>query len=182
MWLPRDERHLLLGYYVNIFNVNDRNVTGYLDNPKWFEQQDWTNVLKESRWIPILTPYLVKRAALKVKAYGDNSKKPTEDDKVDKNGIRNYILLSRRLEISSSSLLKRSLINIQKHGNDPNVVGISLTIEGQDLGRKYNSWMTRTGQWFAEYKEHWFWLIIGFLGGIIGALLVNWLSSDLGAK
>jgi hypothetical protein len=180
MWLPRDERHLLLGYYVNIFNVNDRNVTRYLDNPKWFEKQDWADVLKESRWIPILTPYLVKRAALKVKEYGENSNESTQDEKTNNKKkikqIRNYIFLLRRLEISSSSLLKRNLINIQTQEHDPNVVGISLTIEGQNLGRKYNSWWARTGQWFAEYKDHWFWLILGFLGGIIGALIVNWLS------
>jgi len=24
-------------------------------------------------------------------------------------------------------------------------------------------------------KDHWFWLIVSFLGGIIGALIVNWL-------
>lgn len=51
-----------------------------------------------------------------------------------------------------------------------------LTIDGFDLGRKYNSWWIRTGLWFAEYKDHWFWLIVGFLGGIMGALIVNWLS------
>lgn len=51
-----------------------------------------------------------------------------------------------------------------------------LTIQGYDLGRKYNSWWIRTSLWFAEYKDHWFWLIISFMGGIIGALVVNWLS------
>ena len=177
MWLPRDERHLLVGFYVNILNVNDRNVTNYLDNPKWFEKQDWTHVLKESRWIPILTPYFVKRAALKVKTYGDNNHEPIKNEKtINKKKIISYIFLLRRLDIASSSLLKRSMITMQNHGQDANVVGISLTIQGQDLGRKYNSWGTRTGQWFAEYKDHWFWLIVSFLGGIIGALIVNWLS------
>lgn len=54
---------------------------------------------------------------------------------------------------------------------------LSLTLEGYDLGRKYNSWWIRSGLWFAEYKYHWIWVIVSFLGGIIGALLVNWLSN-----
>jgi hypothetical protein len=53
---------------------------------------------------------------------------------------------------------------------------VLLTITGYDLGRKYNSRLVRSDLWFAEYKDHWFWLILSFLGGIIGALIVNWLS------
>jgi hypothetical protein len=57
-------------------------------------------------------------------------------------------------------------------------ITLRLTIKGYDLGRKYNSFWIRSGLWFAEYKHHWIWLIVGFLGGIIGALLVNWLSNS----
>jgi len=53
---------------------------------------------------------------------------------------------------------------------------VRLALSGYDLGRKYNSRLIQSGLWFAEYKDHWFWLIISFVGGIIGALLVNWLS------
>jgi len=56
-------------------------------------------------------------------------------------------------------------------------IELSLSIEGYDLGRKYSSWWTRSGLLFAEYKHHWIWIIISFLVGIIGALLVNWLSN-----
>ena len=60
-------------------------------------------------------------------------------------------------------------------------VGITLYQQGHDLGKKYNSsWLVWSGLWFAEYKDHWFWLILGFLGGIIGAVLVNWLSKIFG--
>jgi hypothetical protein len=54
---------------------------------------------------------------------------------------------------------------------------ITLTIAGYDLGRKYNDhWWVWSHLWFTEYKDHWFWLILSFLGGIVGALIVNWLS------
>lgn len=53
---------------------------------------------------------------------------------------------------------------------------IDLTPEGMRLGRKYNSWFASSGLWFAEYKDHWLWFVLSFLGGIIGVLLVNWFS------
>lgn len=179
MWLPKDERHLLLGYYVNMFNIADRNVCRYLDNPKWFEMSDWTDVLKKPRWIPILTPWLVKHRARRIKAYGDTKKASNKEDEsavLSKKEVKTCIKLKRRLEIVNAGLKKRNLINIQEHESCQDVAGISLTIEGQDLGGKYNSWWIRSGLWFAEYKHHWIWLIVSFLGGIIGGLLINWLS------
>lgn len=54
---------------------------------------------------------------------------------------------------------------------------LEFTLKGLDLANKYNCWFTRSGLWFAECKDHWLWLILGFIGGILGALLVNWLSN-----
>ncbi len=53
---------------------------------------------------------------------------------------------------------------------------MQLSLEGNDLGRKYSSWWTRSGLWFTEYGNHWIWIIVSFLGGVIGGLLINWLS------
>lgn len=68
--------------------------------------------------------------------------------------------------------------------SEENMIGqtiiLKLTLNGVDLANKYDNWFTRTGLWFAEYKDHWLWLILSFLGGILGALLVNWLSKILG--
>ena len=179
MWLPKDERHLLMAYYVNIFNIDDRNVSRYVDKPKWFVISDWTDVLNKPRWTPILTPLLIQRTARKVKAYADADKTPTKEDKKAeqiKKEVRTHIKLERRLEIANAGLEKRKLINIQKHQSCNGVVGISLMIEGYDLAGKYSSWWTRSGLSFAEYKNHWIWVIVSFLGGIIGGLLINWLS------
>jgi len=71
-------------------------------------------------------------------------------------------------------LKKRGFLGVLTH--DLSEKTLSLTIQGYDLGRQYNSRWIKTGLWFAEYKHHWIWLIVSFLGGIIGALLVNWLS------
>jgi hypothetical protein len=60
---------------------------------------------------------------------------------------------------------------------------VRLTPEGIRLGQKYNSWWSRSNLWYEEHlKNHWIWLIISFIGGIIIGLLVNWLSSFFGAK
>jgi len=53
---------------------------------------------------------------------------------------------------------------------------VGLTPAGYDLGRKYNSRFARSGLWFSEYKDHWVWLIVSFIGGVLGSLLVQWLS------
>lgn len=179
MWLQKDERHLLLGYYVNIFNIDDRNVCKYRDKPKCFEMTDWTDVLRKPCWIPVLTPCLIKRAARGVKAYGDRNGVPPSDHKgadelPQEKEVRIQIKLDRRLQLSNSGLEKRNLINVQKHQHCDKVAGISLTMEGYDLARKYNSWWSRSNLWYTEYiKHHWICVVAGFLGGILS----HWLLS-----
>jgi hypothetical protein len=53
---------------------------------------------------------------------------------------------------------------------------VTLTPEGIRLGQKYNSWWLSSNLWYAEYiKNHWIWLIVSFLGGVIITQLINWL-------
>ena len=87
---------------------------------------------------------------------------------LSKNNKRN------RVKIASKMLKQRDLLDFFNDQNE--AVTVQLNLEGYDLGRKYSSWWTRSGLWFAEYKNHWIWLIISFLGGVIGGLLINWLS------
>ena len=79
-----------------------------------------------------------------------------------------------RVKIDSKMLKRRNLLEFYNDQHD--AVTVQLSLEGCGLGRKYSSWWTKSGLWFAEFKHHWTWLIVGFLGGIIGALIVNWLS------
>ncbi len=179
MWLPRDERHILLAYYTNIFNLDDKDISRYLEQPKFFHLSDWTVILKKSQRIPILTPLLVKRRAIKVNAYGNNNMRTGEQNEnleQIKKEIKTIIKLQRRLDIANEYLKTRRLIELSPHESIYDVVGIKLTVGGYDLGRKYTSCLIRSGLWFAEYKHHWIWIIVSFLGGIIGGLLVSWLS------
>lgn len=163
MWLPRDERRLIEGYYINI---------GEIEKEKWFEM---------SNWIPVIRTLNVKNRAQKVKSYFKSGKSQSEHDKVDpkdlSGSMKRWIQDMNRVNIATTALESRKLIRLHPHQNESRVKAVSLTIDGYDLGRKYSSWFTRSGLLFAEYKNHWFWLILGFLGGIIGALIVNWLSS-----
>jgi len=168
MWLQRDERHLLMGYYVKI---------GEVEKQEWFEMPNWN---------PVLTSLRVKHIARKVKAYYEKTTKQSNRDNKDdiercKKEVKKHIELSNRLRIANAALENRKLVKIRKHESLSDVKGISLTIEGYDLGRKYSEWFTRTGLLFAEYRNHWIILIVGFLGGIMGgtlvALLVEWLKN-----
>ena len=80
-----------------------------------------------------------------------------------------------RAKIASKTLQQRNLIAFLDDRGD--ALRVQLSLEGYDLGRKYASWFDWSGLWFAEYKNHWIWIIISFLGGVIGALLINWLST-----
>ena len=74
--------------------------------------------------------------------------------------------------LASVRLLKADIVNRQS-----GYIMIGFTPEGHDLARKYSSWSSRSNLWYAEYvKHHWIWLTVSFLGGIIGGLLINWLS------
>jgi hypothetical protein len=57
-----------------------------------------------------------------------------------------------------------------------NVV-LKFNLEGLDLARKYSSWWSRSNLWYSEYiRYHWICVIVAFMAGIIGGLLINWLS------
>ena len=79
-----------------------------------------------------------------------------------------------RVLLASERLMQRIFLDFLNNQGD--ALTVQLSLQGFDLGRKYSSLWTRSGLCFAEYKDHWFWLIISFLGGIVGALIVNWLS------
>ena len=91
--------------------------------------------------------------------------------------VKNPQLTVQTIEQITLALCNRGLIHPLEIFSLTAQINVRLTPQGMLLGQKYNSWWSSSGLWFAEYKDHWFWFILSFLGGIIGALLVNWLSS-----
>jgi len=162
MWLPKDERRLIEGYYINI---------GEVEKEKWFGM---------SNWIPVIRTLRVKDRAQEVKSCFKGGKLQSEHDKLNTKepagSMKKWIKDRNRVNIAITALEARKLIRLHPHQNEPDVKAVRLTIDGYDLGRKYSSWWTRSGLWFAEYKKHWIWIVVSFLGGVIGGLLINWLS------
>ncbi len=155
MWLPKDERKLLQGYYVTIGKVGEQHE---------FPLENLMGFIKSSASVH-LPPADDPQHAKKYNAWlKDWSRVITANEALEE----------RRL-ITSSHDNDIFIRTYKEAGPNPRLI-FSLTITGYDLGRKYNSWWSRSGLWFAEYKDHWFWLIVSFLGGVIGGLLINWLS------
>ena len=88
-----------------------------------------------------------------------------------------YIEGALRVEKANAVLHERGLIEVTPHQVAKFVCVVKLTIKGYDLGWRYSRWFSRTGLWFAEYRNHWLWLIVSFLGGVLGALVVHWLTA-----
>ena len=154
MWLPKDERKLLRGYYWRI---------------KVPEKDHW---FKMSNWLPILDSWRAKGPANKVPAYGEKEDQQNPDITQWEKEIPRLAALQKRLDIANDVLQKRGLIEIQKHQHEPAVAGITLTMDGYDLGMKYRNWCVRSGQWFAEYRRHWIWIVLGYVAG----LFTKWLA------
>ncbi len=179
MWLPTDERYVLLAYYANVFDLNDRNVEKYLKQAKLFHSTDWTYVLKRPLWIPMVSSWLVKRRAKSIRAYGERDVSPSHESILSKNGrkiIEKTIQMQRRLQIANAHLTDRQLVEITPHSSEPGIEGVFLTLEGYDLARCYSNWFDRTGLCFREYKDHWIVMVVGFVVGVLGTLVVQWCS------
>jgi hypothetical protein len=161
MWLPKDERKLLQGFYITIGKVDVQHEFS-LDNLMGFIESNASDRLP-----PIDDPQYAKRykAWLKDRNRIITATKALEERKLIKVSHDNDIFARTYIEA----------------GPHPRLTA-SLTITGYDLGRKYSSWFTRTGLWFAEYKHHWIWVIGSFVSGITATLFVLWLSKVLKLK
>jgi len=142
MWLPKDERYLLQGYwhYINEINVE-----------KTFSEFDLVPLLSSPKnWKKI--------------------KEDSGDEKIPHEEMRDYFNKQRRVSKANECLAERKLIKLSSHSC---YCALSLTMDGFDLARKYSSWWERSGLWFASLKDHWIWLLCSFIGGILGALIIE---------
>lgn len=158
MWLPYDERQLLAGYYTIIGVVNE----------------------EEAYPLSSLAELLRRRPDYsRIQEYGESTGNTNGNSSMEEsvNEVKEYIDLCNRIRKANRILAARELIASKDHENAADVVLVSLTVEGFDLGRRYSWWWTRSGLCFQDYKNHWIWLILGFLGGILGTMLVEFLKS-----
>ncbi len=126
MWLPKDDRKVLVHYYKKLYDVDARG-------------QFYMSALEK----------LLR---------GTNTRK--------------------RVKKASKRLKQRNLISFLNDQGD--ALTVQLSLEGYDLGRKYNSRRGLFVEWLKEY-----WLIVTLSGGIIGfliKLLSSYLQRTPGAK
>ena len=126
MWLPKDERRLLAGYYRSIRAVGTE---------RQYTMED-----------------LARFLGCRVGSEGWAEKSPTRE--AMEREIEGAVDVLRRSENANKLLSARSLITCtpQQPGT---CVNVSLTVDGYDLGRRYSHCFFRSGLWLNEYGNHW---------------------------
>jgi len=156
MWLPKDERRLLAGYYTQIGEIN-------------------TEKVYRLRHLARLLSFRGYR--LHVPEYGDSeSSSENVDDLGSNRAVKKYIDDCNRINKANSLLAGRRLAMVTPHQED-GIVIIALTVEGYDLGRRFSNIFDSSGLCFQEYRNHWIWLIVSFFGGAICVKLLDVLVS-----
>jgi hypothetical protein len=162
MWLSKEERRLIEGYAAKI---------GRPGNTQQFKLGAITLFIMVSRPSKIteqIPTYFESEDATEGRE--SINKDPAEQ-------VHEYIDNLARIEVAHTLLMERGLISFERHEQDLNVVRITLTVTGYDLGRKYATFFSRSGEWFEEYRNHWMFLFVGFFGGVLGALLIDVLKN-----
>lgn len=152
MWLPIDERRLLAGYYVELAEVGE------------------TEVYRISALRPLLR---CCRWGKKIQKYSDPHEKKSDESGDYRKWIKQYFDETNRIKRANKHLAERGLLKVEKHQHENDVIVISLTIDGYDLGRKYAHFLSRSGLWFGEYQNHWAWLVAAFIGGGFASKLLE---------
>ena len=165
MWLPREERQLLMFYAVYDADLNE--------NPMPFSVGELQEVAV-GRLCAGQIAECVKRVKGRKGEVSQGAPRNEENGR-GPSAHMGWLQAKGVIESANKRLQERGLIEARECGTGQYEVTITLT--GWDLGCKYNSWWDRTGLWFREYKDHWIWLIVSFAGGVLGALVVKWLSS-----
>ena len=163
MWIPKDERRLLAGLYRLIGEpgtreaYRDDSLGTLLDSPR--------------RW-------------RKVRQYGDEGDGDDgscSTDDIDRRKRQNarLIHLKERVTRAVKVLESRNLIRFSPHQNVGSVVIVELTVEGLDLGRKYATFLERSGLWFREYRYHWLCMLLGYVACYATPFLIKLVGSLL---
>lgn len=157
MWLPKDERKLLVIYYVAI--------------KEGLKKDDLTPIAE--KWYSMDRLILVFRS----RDYKADEKQFQEGDNKEADGntlvkkMDDFLTGMAVIDATNAALAERELIKLSPHKQEPTRVGVSLTMKGYDLGRKYLHWYTQIGPFLQEYG--WVGPVVGVVVGIIGTLIVQ---------
>jgi hypothetical protein len=155
--LPQDERRLLAGYYVQIGDTGKDSAFRTKHLCEWLH----------CRW-------RVKR----IPEYeDDDTPYNATSDEALKRDIKIYIRDSKRVQFANKILAERGLIKHSQDQPEAGVTVVTLSLEGYDLGRRYSSLLGSTGIWFEEYKNHWLWLVVAFMGAAFASKLIEFVAN-----
>ena len=157
MWLPKDERRLLAGYYALI---------GAVGVEKAYHLSALARLLR----------FRGHRSSVPEYGESEDSTENCDDLESLKREINRDIDARIQIEKANTLLTARGLITCTPRQHEIDVVVIGLSVDGYDLGRRYSRWFSSTGLWFNEYRNHWMWLILAFFGGAFGNRLIEWVG------
>jgi len=171
MWLPKDERKLLKIYYWNI-RQRQKKVDSKPTEERWYSiSENFVKAFEAEKW---------KEAAKKLRNDCHKSVEATRGEATEKTisqrelehlkkQTKQYLIGRAKVDAANAVLDERNLTKLRPHESQDRF-GVSLTIDGYDLGRKYSQWHTLIGLWIGEYN--WVWLIVTLLlGNIMGAVI-----------
>jgi hypothetical protein len=172
MWLTKDERRLIAGYYRNCAEPGLMSARrGGWFSPVAYELDEVSKLLR--------------RGVVRISQYGssqlDNSAGHPGIEKM-KDASGSVVRGRARVVRANQLLAERGLVMVEDHTTQADVCLIRLTLAGFDLGRRYSNWWDRSGLRFQEYRNHWIWLIVSLFGGALAALLTQWAERRLSWK
>jgi hypothetical protein len=165
MWLPKDERRLLAVYYLKI---TEQKGLKEFTKEKWYRESNLVETIKAKN---------LKESATILKDYfegGANTQNENNKDEFDieklKKNVMDYTKYQSKVHFANNALAERKLISIRDHKTvvEDKPIGVSLTIDGYDLGRKYSSKLHTFLLLCNEYKV---WIILGLIISFVGVLI-----------
>lgn len=177
MWLPEDERKLLTIYYLAI-SESLKKVDSTPTAEKWYSTSDLVRVFEAENYKEVARGLKDDYHKAVETTYGKNSDASNSqwDKEKAAKDIKQLLVGIARIDAAKAALIERNLIKVRRHGSVKHLFGVSLTIQGYDLGRQYNNRLDTIGLWCAAKEHKWLWylitLVIGFLGGLLLRLLL----------
>ncbi len=157
MYLSRDERRLLAGYYTKLAGVSAKKV------------------YHTAELVPLLKFYGHKRG---IYEYGQQ-KPPDKPTASLVKSIKSLIKGMDRITAANKLLEDRGMIKVTLHASEQDVIVVRLTVQGYDLGKKYASLFKSSGLLYQEYCKHWLLLIFIFIASILVIGIINFILNKL---